>query len=421
MSTTLRLRAARGASLAGALLLPAAARAQLPNASAAAFALGSYVGAARGADAVAWNPANLALPGGPAFSLRALAGGGVSGLAPISWSDVSGWGDQTLPVEVRTAWLARVSAAGRQTGAADGGATALALSAGRFGLHVGASGYTRADLAPDAIEALLFGNAGRTGEPRDLSFAGSQVRGGAFGTTAVSYAQPVGGRASVGVTAKYVLGAAVLRAEDGGSAVTTREVAVRFPAVYSAAGSRSSGSGYGVDLGAAWTGSALTLGAAVENVVNTFAWRGAALRYRAGAASFDGTTSSSDFDERAFAEAPHALRDAVAAERFAPALAAGAAWRRGDALLVTADARRALGGDDAIVVGPRTHVGAGVESRLLRVLPVRAGAALVGGGYRLSAGAGLRLGGFELAAAYALRRTEHGSAPGAMLNLVSVH
>lgn len=417
---TTSLRGALGA--AAVSLLAAHAGAQLPNASAAAFGLGgNYTAAARGADAAAWNPANLGLAGNPRFSLRALAAGGVSGLDPVSWSDFSSYGDGTIPRDVRLGWLDRVATAGSQSGQADGGVTALALSAGRLGVQLAAAGYASASLSPDAMEALFFGNAGRTGQPHDLRLAGSSVRGGAFGTAAVSYGQPLrvsGGELSLGVTAKYVRGAGVLRAEDGGSSVTASDVAVRFPIVHSQGA--EAGAGYGVDVGAAWRAGRLSLGARIENVVNTFAWDAAQLRFRAGTASFDGTTSSSDFDEHPYAEAPQALRDAIAAEKFAPAFGAGLAFRRSPSLLVTVDARQQLGGDDAIVLGPKTHVGVGVESRALSVLPLRAGAAYVTGGWQGAAGAGLRLGAFELSAAYTVRHGDAGRGSGVMLNVIGV-
>ena len=414
-----------GAVLAGAVALaPALLAAQLPNASPAAFGMAeSFLAAARGADAVAWNPANLALPGNPSVSVRALAGGGVSALAPVSWSDVAGYGDRALSRDVRQQWLDRVTADGGQSGDADGGMTFLAVAAGRVGLQVSASGYARARMSPDAVEAVLFGNAGRTGTARDLRLAGSEARGGGFVTSALSYAHPVrtaAGALAIGMAAKYVVGGAMVRAADAGSAITTTDVAVAFPAVHSASAGGASGSGIGVDLGAAWAAGRLTLGARVENVVNTFAWDETRLRFRPGTASFDGVASASDFDERPYAQAPQALRDAVADERFALALAGGVAFRRSATLLLTADARHALGGDETIAIGPRSRVGVGVESRALGWLPLRAGAAVVSGGWQAAAGAGVRVGAYELSAAYMVRQGERGTAPGGMLNVVSV-
>lgn len=424
------ISSARRASLTlvalSAIATPLATRlaAQLPNASAAAFGLaGNFTAGARGADAAAWNPANLGLGDTPAFSLRALTVGGISGLNPITWNDFAGHGDATIPRDTRLGWVDRVTASGRQTGDADGGATALALNVGRVGLHVGAAGYAAASLSPDAIEALFFGNAGRTGAPRDLRFDGSSARGGAFGTAALSYAQPLHldparhSELAIGVTAKYVSGAGVLRAQDGGSSVTTSDVAVNFPIVYS---DGMAGSGFGVDVGAAFRSGRLTLGAKVENAMNSFAWDAAHLKYRAGAASFDGTTSTSDFDERPYGTAPAALRDAVESEHFAPTIGGGLAFRQSSALTITADARQQIGDDRAITLGPKTHVGLGLESRALGILPLRAGAAYVTGGWQVAGGAGLRVGGVELSAGYALRKSERGRGAGVMLNVLSV-
>jgi len=407
------------AAAACAIALAAPLGAQLPNASAQAFGMGdNFTAAARGADAAAWNPANLGLRGNPGFSLRGLSAGGVSGIDPISWSDVAAYGDRTVPRDVRLSWLDAVTAAGSQSGTADGGVTVLALSAGRVGVHVGAAGYASASMSPDAVEALFFGNAGRTGQPRDLHFGGSSVRGGAFGTAAMSVAQPIGDRLSLGVTGKYVRGAGVLRAEDGGSSVTASDLAVRFPVVVSQG--TNAGAGFGLDLGLAWQSQRLSLGARVENVVNTFAWDASQMTYRAGTASFDGTNSSSDFDERPYAEAPQALRDGIAAEKFAPTIGGGLAFRQSAKLLVTADARQQLGGDDAIVIGPKTHVGVGIESSALHALPLRAGAAYVTGGWQVAGGAGVRLGAVELAGAVTLRQQTQGRAKGIMINVMNL-
>jgi hypothetical protein len=421
MSTSFRRPSVRTAALLAAVALPGALAAQVSNSSPAAFGLGeNFTAAARGADAVRWNPANLGLPGNPGFTFRALGGGGVSALNPVRMSDFSSFGGQPVSHEVRQQWLDRVTAEGGESGDAQGDFTVLALSAGRLALSVGGTGYAQARLTPDAAEALLFGNAGRTGQARDLRFAGSNARGGAFATTALSYGQPVGRSAAFGVTAKYVVGAGMVRAADAGSAITASNIDVAFPTVHSSADGASAGSGFGVDLGAAWTGGRLTLGAKAENVVNTFAWDETKLRYRAGTAAFDGTNSASNFDEQAYTAAPQSLRDAVADERFAPALSAGLAFQRSATLLVTADARYALGGDETIVLGPKSRFGVGVESRAIGFLPVRLGGALITGGWQASAGAGIKLGAYELSAAYMTRHAAHGTAPGVMFNVVSV-
>src|SRR3954451_600763 len=58
--------------------------AQMANASTAATGLsGAFTARATGYNAVAWNPANLAMPGNPGFSFTLLALDGSAGLKPI--------------------------------------------------------------------------------------------------------------------------------------------------------------------------------------------------------------------------------------------------------------------------------------------------------------------------------------------------
>src|SRR6266550_905045 len=69
-----------------ALLLGAStvAGGQLANASTAATGLsGAFTARATGYNAVAWNPANLAMPGNPGFSFTLLALDGSAGIKPI--------------------------------------------------------------------------------------------------------------------------------------------------------------------------------------------------------------------------------------------------------------------------------------------------------------------------------------------------
>ncbi|NIP82094.1 MAG: hypothetical protein GWM90_23880, partial [Gemmatimonadetes bacterium] len=91
----------------------------------------------------------------------------------------------------------------------------------------------------------------------------------------------------------------------------------------------------------------------------------------------------------------------------------GAAVRALPVLTLTADIRHALG--ENLDVGTRDHAGVGLEVSALPVLPVRAGIALISGGYRLAGGLGIRLGAFQLAAAATRRETDLGSDGGLAL------
>jgi hypothetical protein len=426
--SALRLAMTAGVLVASSALV---AGAQQANASAAAAGMGgNFTARARGANAVAWNPALLGLAGNPGFSLQALALGAASGLDPVDISAFNDFAGTTIPRETREQWLQEVTAKGGEKGQGNLGLSLLGLSAGPIAFQLSLSGYGSANLSPDAFEALMFGNAGRDGTAKNLNIAGSSVRGGAFTTAAVSYGMSFGGSttgsmpaatSSIGITGKYVVGSGLVMAGIGGSSSTAPNVSVNFPTVISNFDEgAASGSGLGVDLGYAWHSGATTFGATVQNVFNTFAWDDTKLEYRPGTATFTGENSSSDFDTQPYAQAPQALRDAITNNKFKPTIAVGMAYAWRDNMTITADAKQQLANDDAILIGPKTSVGAGIEARVIPMLPLRAGASYVTGGFALSGGVGLAIGRFELGVAGLLRNRDEGKEVGGMISLVTL-
>ncbi|MBW3655104.1 MAG: hypothetical protein KY444_03300, partial [Gemmatimonadetes bacterium] len=294
--------------------------------------------------------------------------------------------------------------------------TYLALNIGRLGFQLSSSGRGRFDLSPLAAELILFGNAGRTGEAQSYNLQNSGFTTAATSTAALSYAQPLSlpgrGRLSVGATAKYTVGHALAAGRDAGTQATANPLAVSldFPIIQTDTTLRfGNGSGIGLDLGAAYQAGPLTVSAAVQNVFNTFRWDDGKLLYRRGRAFFDADSASTDFTAQGIDQAPanvpglRELRAYVQDLGFPPVLVAGAAFRTSPRLLLSADVRHAFGQD--LRLGPQTHVGAGVEFAPVPVLPLRAGAAAVSGGYMLGAGAGLRLGRVNLSGAYGRRES----------------
>lgn len=423
MKNTMRYMLA-GLALATAMPLSA----QLPNTSAAATALGgNYTARARGYEAITWNPALLAAPGRPAFSIGLLMAGGTSGLDPVDLSDIEAWGGQVIPGSVKAAWMEQVRAAGRERGDADGGVTPIAFTAGNFGLQYSVTAYAGMSLNPDAMEALLYGNADENGEPRAFSFAGSSMDFGAVSTVAASYGRAIplkltplpNEHFSVGVTAKYIMGHVVGRAQDAGSTTSGDSVNVIFPVVHSdIENGQVNGSGVGVDVAAAWSAGGWRVGGMLSNIVNTFAWDASKMVYRPGQAFFTSDSSSSDFDTTSYASAPAALREQVENQKFKPTLALGAAVDILPMLTLSADMRATVG--EAIQIGPREHVGVGAELKLIPFLPLRAGVAKITDGYQLAGGFGLAVGRFELGVGATLRDRGEGSAAGLTFNAITV-
>jgi hypothetical protein len=417
-----------------ALLLTAGAmiaRAQLPNASAAAHGMGgNFTAIARGYEAIAWNPANLGMPGRPGFSLGLGILGGSVGLDPVDVKMLHGFSGRVVDTLTANEWVGLARLAGGQKGRLDGGITPLALSIGPVGIQLGGSAYTNLNLSPDAWEAMLRGND-RNGTPKPLDLTGTSVRVGAISAAAMSFAFPLpinltngllrNERAAIGITAKYVMGNGLAIAQDFGSSLTD-SLQLRFPMIRPDSNfNMSLGNGVGADLGMAWSGGPWRVGLNAENVFNTFKWDTTALVAVSGEGTFSADTNSTDFEtEYPFSAAPAELKDIVRQQAFKPAITLGAAFRVLSSLTLTADLKQSLGGDEAIVIGPKSRFGVGAEWRVLPFLPLRAGVASVTDGWQAGAGFGLRFLGYEFGASTSIRRRGESSESGLMIGVLGI-
>ena len=430
--TRVALSSALSVGVSAAAARPSSA--QLVSASAASLALGdNYTALARGFSAVNWNPANLGMPGNPLFSFG-VAGRGAGGTDPISLSDLHQYSGVRVPSSVLAAWLSRVKAQGGQSLEADGSGS-FAMSIGPLAFQLATNAYERGKLSPDAVEVLLYGNAGQSGTPRTMSLKGSRTEAAVTTTAAVSFGQgvdfgvgPIDQHLAFGVTAKYIIGNALLLGEDAGSQLDANPLAldVQFPIIQSDTsfgGMPQRGHGVGVDFGAAWSSGPLSVGATIQNFVNTFRWNTNEMFFRPGGALFTTTgTRQTNFDAMSMTAVPDSLKakaSALAAEvdamKFTPSLNVGAAMKVLPFLTATADVRQEL--SNGMRFAERTHVGAGAELRLIPFIPIRAGLAAISGGYVASAGAGLELLFFHLNAGIAARKTEYGQFPSAALTV----
>jgi hypothetical protein len=423
------------ASAATLLAAPSVAVAQLPNASAAAHAMaGNFTAIARGYEAIAWNPANLAMPGRPLISVGLGIVGGSLGLEPVDFRALSVYSGDTVPTAISREWVEMARLSGGQHGRLDGGVTPVALSVGPVGLHFGATTYTNATLSPDAWEAMLMGNAGNNGgQPSPIDLTGTSIRAGVTSALGASFAfglpfKFTGGmlkdeHLAIGFTAKYVMGNALVFAQDLGSVLGTGgELEFVFPMIVPDSNYNGSvGNGVGGDIALAWSAGPWRVGMLAENVFNTFQWDSTKLSSISGVGYFSFDSSATDFDtQRPYGEAPAALRALVTNQRFFPTITLGTAFKPMNSLTLTADMKASLGGDDAIVIGPKSRMGLGAEWRLLPFLPLRAGVASVTDGWQAAAGFGLRLFGYELGLSSSIRRRGTANESGFMLGLVGI-
>jgi hypothetical protein len=432
------LKLARGAGVAVVALLTLAmpGTAQVANASAAAMGMGeNYTAAARGYNAVAWNPAVLGLVGNPSVSVTVASARGIIGLDPVTLADLADWQDKLVPDNVKQQWLNDIRQEESQAGTGGADITYLAVQAGPVAFQVSSTARLVSNISPGVAELILFGNADDQGNPKAINLSGSTMDMQVFSTGALSFGLPFtmasGARVAVGATAKYTVGHFVMRGAESQGQTTADPIAVQltFPIVHSQFGDdeggfeANGGSGFGVDLGASYQSGRLTLGAAVQNLVNTFEWDESLLRFRPGTAALDQSDVETDFDTQPVEAAPAALRQYIEDQTFKPSVSLGAALRHSDRLTITGDAR--FGSAEGMNTRPPTQVGAGVEFRPLGFLPLRAGAAFVkvddeNSGFQFGGGIGLELGGLNLSASLLRRNIDLGTDDMFMIQLVSL-
>lgn len=405
----------------GSLVAVAPASAQLANASTSTLGLsGNNTATVRGFGTISVNPAGLAMPGS-GFSLALIPIQIRSGINPIGLKDLKDVEGSLVPTAVKQDWLDRVTADGGQSGTFGVDISEIAFTSGNIGFQISTVVAGAVDLSPGIVEAVLFGNAGRTGSPANLALSPASVEGFGITTAGLSIGIPISSPASdiaIGATLKYSVGhgLAVGRSSSGSVSADPVAVDLNFPVVHSTAFSFDNfgvgdildgGTGIGVDVGFMVKKDNLSFGASVQNVVNTFEWDESKLSYRAGTASFETGSSDSDFDERAYASAPADLRQAVTDMQFKPAIRAGIGLDVSGDFTVTGDLHARFS-DDGIALGPKFHLGGGAEFRGLKVIHLRGGAAVITDGIQYGGGASLVLGPLNFSAAAAVQSGDIG-------------
>ncbi len=413
----------------GAASFPGTASGQLPSASTAVLGTANnYTALARGFTAIAVNPAGLGMPGNPGFSLTFLPVQVQAGLNAIRIADIAALDGMKIPVETKEEWLQSVITEGSLAVRSAFAVTELALSAGPVGLQISTVGDVKSSLGPDAVELALFGNAGRTGTPRDMTLQGTKGDAWAATTAALALGIPLpaapGRTLAVGATLKYTVGHVVAAVRDDGSTITADPIGIDLslpsiapvPDTFNA----KNGTGMGLDLGVAWEGSAWTVSAALQNLFHTFQWELDDHAYRPGTVVADADSTVNDFDPTAVASAPAALRNELLAQSFGTALNLGVAYRASDMLVLTADLRK--DGGDALVFGEGSHIGVGAELRLLPFLPLRGGFSRISGGaIHWAAGVALELGPVNFSGAYLTEKNSPGEFRAASFALSFAH
>ena len=399
------------------LLVPAALAAQLPDPSIRSLGMaGANSAVATGWEAVALNPALLSARGRPGWSL------GLpriqTEVASNAWgmSELRTYGGKTLSDADKQALLDQIDST--LDTRAQFGITPFGLQIGPFAFSIASAGDLQANVGKDFAELLLFGNANRS---TPFTLTGSRADGWAATTAGLSYAMAFGtpaGRLNAGVTVKKVWGnglgsgreiTSTLQSSPNFNArLVGHTVYTDYPDGYNFSsagdflgGTGSPGSGYGMDLGAVWELSGITVAASVTNVAHKMDWDASRFTYehvdyRVTQDAAGNTTDTTirvelhgaEIDTNAIART---LRDSVVANsNFSRQLRAGAAMKLGGVRLA-ADALIRL--SDGIDRPPSQAVAVGAEYVFMGLLPLRAGFGTdFDGTTRYSGGLGLYLG-----------------------------
>ncbi len=406
-------------ALLSVTFVPSPGAAQLlPSAGISSLSLGGNGSATlTGAEGAGLNPALLGLPNVPVWSLSLFPGMAGQRVGPVTLADLNRWSGTAIPASVREEWLSRIERAGSMNGTGMGAITPFALQVGQFALQYSVVGEGTVDLGTGLAELALFGNAGRTGSPRDIPIGGSGGDFRGISTLALSFAIPLDLELgslpdqtfSLGFTLSRTTGHALflLVEEEGIAGADPLRVEARARAVYGASGNpfQGVGSGLGLTAGAAWEGGAFRVSAALRNIVASFEWDESILTFAEVEGFFTRDDRRSRSEEFRLSSAPAFVRERVQDIGPAPELVAGFGWDAAPSVTLSADVRHTL--DEGLSLGPRTHVGAGAEYRALPLLPLRVGGAWVSEGFQLGGGAGFRMGVVEVGVG-ALHRSRDG-------------
>lgn len=403
------------ASCAAAAALVSPLPAQLATTPRALGMGGAYVAAARGQEAIFYNPANLALPGNPHASAAApqvTLGATIDGLTFGDLNDLRAFDE--LSDEQRADILARIPDEG--TGAeVDVRIPVFSVSFRRamFGVSYNLTG--RHGVARDVVDLVLNGVQqsrllGANAYDDDAILSQSQGFRASYLDLAAGYAHRVG-PVSLGVTGHYLRGNRMVRSGavriDTVLSVTAPDLRVTYAGV-----GRNGANGFGLDLGAAIQPiPSLTLSAAVANAVNTLEWKGEAEIRSITLSRENYRTGDPDQLRNDYAASARALSEAdpVLAARarglaeeldvgatLAPTLRMGAAWEPRTGTTVAASYQGEL--SESRLGGPWDRsLGIGVQQKV-PVVTLRAGLATdLDSGTML--GGGLSLGPLHLGAA----------------------
>ena len=352
----------------GSLLVSSARPAAVVNASARSSAMGSaFTALAKGVDAARFNPANLGLDGYRRNGLELASFGASVTNNSFTLSDYNNYTGATLSTSDKQDIMNKIPTEGLSVNA-DVEASAMSLAMGSLVLSFNGVGSADVSLSRDIIDLILNGNT--YADTIDLS--GSYSDGLSYGSASLSYGTPVyssGTRQlAIGATFSYIHGIGVeeLIEMEGLAATYVNGFQGQGSAVIRTA---SGGSGYGLDLGAAFKlNDTYTAGLRLENLIGTINWNDQTEEHGY-TFEFDSATIE-DFDEDIVTSDDYSIDIAGFSTRLPASMNVSFAKYSGR-LLWAVDWTQGFNSVPGTSTKPR--LAAGLEYRLMSFLPVRTG------------------------------------------------
>lgn len=393
-------------TLCAALVLCTAlgARAQLATPEARSFALGgAYAARAVGYEASFWNPANLGLSTSPRWSAGLNASAYLSNNA-LDYGQITGLYGEYLDAGEKSQLLADVRDAtggGPATVSFDVGAQGLGVSFGRFAAGVSGISAGNAEITPDALELLLFGNVGESGTGRDFDFSNTAADLWSMYGAYASYAQPFRLDAlpkagfSAGATLRYGVAGDLVRVGETRSDLIYEPLELDVALQKLQSTGDNAGRAFAADLGVAmeW-GDRMIVGASLVNALQTVDWDRSAFEvtsYQVNADYSDIAITSTTVDYDQLDAQGRQRVDALLDDAELPRqLRLGSLVRTSARMDVSVDYVELLGG--SLRSRWDRSLSAGAEFRPLPILPLRAGLATSFEQFALTGGLGVYAG-----------------------------
>lgn len=386
---------------------PVQVHAQLATPEARSFALGgAYSARATGYEAAFWNPANLGLSTNPPWSTGLTASMYFSNNA-LDYGRVTGLYGEYLDDAEKSRLLADVREATGGDPASlsfDIGAHGVGVSFGRFAAGLAGIGAGHAEITPDALELLLFGNVGESGTGRDFDFDDTRAdlwsMYGAYASWAHPFRLAALPRASfsVGATARFGIARDLLRVTDSRSELIYEPLSLDV-AIQKLQSDGTAGRAFAADLGLAmeW-GARLVVGASLVNALQSVDWDESNFEVTSYQVSADYEDISSTSTTVTWAELDPAARDRVDAllddADLPRQLRLGSLYRAAPRWDLSADYVELVGG--SLRSRWDRSLSAGAEFRPVAMLPLRAGLATSFEQFALTGGFGLHTGPLHL-------------------------